>query len=139
MRKHPAALRIAQTVLFLLAPVYAQSGVVRATIPFEFTADQQVIAAGKYCIAGDGSATVRFTRLDGSHPVEIITVPLRGAAQATPRIVFHSYGDRHFLAEIWLGESNMGRQVYASAEEVAMAGTTKQEVTTIIATTAATK
>lgn len=139
MRKHQAALRIAETVLLLLAPVYAQNGVVRATIPFEFTADQQAFAAGKYCIASDGLATVRFTRFDSSHTAEVITVPIRGAPQTTPRIVFHSYGERYFLAEIWLGESNMGRQVYASAAEVAMARVRKQEVTTIIATTTATK
>lgn len=139
MNHHQTLLRIAQTVLFLLAPVYAQNWAVHATIPFDFTADQQAFAAGRYCISTDGAATVRFTRADGTQKREVVTVLLETALQATPRIVFHSYGERHFLAELWLGEPNLVRQLYASAAELNLARTTKQEVTTIIATLTPTK
>jgi len=134
VNNNQTALRIAQTVLLLLAPLYAQNWAVHATIPFDFTADQQAFAAGRYCISTDGAATVRLTWADSPHKAEVITVLLRSASQATPRIIFHSYGERHFLAELWVGEPNLVRQVYASAAELDLARTTKQELTIVIAT-----
>ena len=134
MNNHQTALLIAQLVLLLLARVHAQTWVVHATIPFDFTADRQAFPAGKYCISTDGEATVRVTRADSTHIAAVNTVLVRSASQATPRVVFHTYGERHFLAEVWLGEPNLVRQVYASAAELDLARTTKQEVTTIVAT-----
>lgn len=139
MNNHQTALLIAQLVLLLLARVHAQTWAVHATIPFDFTADRQAFAAGKYCISTDGAATVRFTRADSTQKAEVITVLIRTAARSKPRIVFHGYGEKHFLAEVWLGEPNRVRQVYASAAELELARTTKQEVTTIIATLVRTK
>jgi len=136
---HQASLRMALAVPCLLAAVHAQNWAVRATIPFDFTADQQAFAAGEYCISTDGSEAVRLAHVDVLQKAEIVTVRIRSTAEATPRIVFHRYAERHFLAEVWLGEPNRGRQVYASAAELELARTTKQEVTTIIATLVPTK
>ena len=139
MTRTQAAREITLAVLFLLVPLYAQIWAVHATVPFDFTADQQEFLSGKYCISTDGAATVRLTRADSTHIAAVNTVLVRSASQATPRVVFHTYGERHFLAEVWLGEPNLVRQVYASAAELELARTTKQEVTTIVATLAPTK
>ena len=38
------------------------------------------------------------------------------------RLVFHRYGERYFLAEVWNGVDNTGRQLRQSQEERAAAG-----------------
>jgi len=51
-----------------------------------------------------------------------------------PRLVFHCDGNRHFLAAAWIGEVNIGHELFASSAELEYARTTKQEQTIVLAT-----
>ena len=134
VKSRQAALWTTSVVLLLIASALAQKPVLQAVVPFEFTLGQVSLAAGEYCISIQGPATLRVARIDGRGLTEVSTVSLPHANDPTPRLVFHRYGFRHFLAEVWFSEPNLVRQVYASAAELDLARTTKQELTTIIAT-----
>ena len=46
-----------------------------------------------------------------SEPVETSTPPRRG------EVVFHEYGDTYFLAQIWTGGEETGRELIPSRDE----------------------
>jgi hypothetical protein len=113
----------------LLAQAGAQTGTIRVNVAFNFTVAHQTMPAGDYLMSVNGSL-LRVANIDGSATAHAMTVYSGGGAaeDATPRLVFHQYGDRHFLSEVWIGLINQGYQLYASADEVQSARTTKQEV-----------
>jgi hypothetical protein len=85
---------------------------VRADVPFGFTVGTQTFPAGQYTIRqmsdmgalgilGTGSAVA----IAQSNAVESLN-----AANAT-KLVFHRYGDRYFLYQVWVEGENRGRQL----------------------------
>ncbi len=121
-------------LFILLTPAIAQTGAARVNVPFDFTVANQKLAAGDYTVAINGS-TLQMTGLDGKGVAHAMTVYIGGGPNEdlTPRLIFHRYGDRRFLAEVWLGQINKGHQLFASASEVEYARNTKQESVTVAA------
>ncbi len=122
------------TLFVLLVPAVAQVGSARMNVPFDFTVGNQKLAAGDYTVAVNGS-TLQVTAVDGSGAVHAITSYVGGGPNQdlTPRLIFHRYGNRRFLSQVWLGEINMGRELFASAAELEYARNTKQETVTVAA------
>lgn len=120
------------SLFVLLTPAIAQTGAARANVPFDFTVGTQKLAAGDYNVAINGSI-LQITDLDGKGAAHAMTVYVGGGPNQdlTPRLIFHRYGDRRFLAQVWLGEINQGHQLFASATELEYARNTKQESVTI--------
>jgi len=119
----------------LLASAFAQTGAVRVTIPFDFTVAHQTLAAGTYRVAINGTSLLNVARIDGPG-VAIVSTNYTGGGpnqNLSPRLIFHSYGNRHFLSEAWIGEVNMGHELFASSLELEYARTTKQEQTIVLA------
>lgn len=94
-----------------------------AAIPFEFSVDYKTMPAGDYLVqtvatAGNG---VLIQSVDGKtsalRPSESIE---RTQNRATARLVFHRYGQRYFLAEVWCGSDTAGRQLTKSSDELAL-------------------
>lgn len=94
-----------------------------ADIPFEFSVGYKTMPAGEYLVrsivsAGDAlmiqSSDARISALRQSEA----TMQLKTRTHA--RLVFHRYGDRYFLAEVWNGADNTGRQLLTSQEERAI-------------------
>src|SRR3979411_2685921 len=93
-----------------------------ADIPFEFSVGYKSLPAGEYMLrsittAGDAlmiqSADSRVTALRQSE----------ATAQKKDnhaRLIFHRYGERYFLAEVWNGADVTGRQLLKSQEERAI-------------------
>ncbi len=83
-----------------------------AAIPFEFSVDYKTMPAGTYVfqtVATAGDALL-IQNVDGT------TSALRQAdaiesieKKSTARLVFHRYGERYFLAEVWNGSANGDR------------------------------
>ena len=95
-----------------------------ADIPFEFSVGYKTMAAGEYIVqpvatAGDAlmirSADNKTSALRPSES----TGQMKNKTQA--RLVFHRYGERYFLAEVWNGADTSGRQLLKSQEERAIA------------------
>jgi len=101
-------------MILLAGSLSAQiSGAVKATVPFGFTAGNISLPAGEYQIAsskhpgnlvlrGEGSSSGMFI---GSNAVQANAV-----AQST-KLVFHRYGDRYFLYQLWVQGENRGSEL----------------------------
>jgi hypothetical protein len=94
-----------------------------ADIPFEFSVGYKALPAGEYAVktvttAGNGliiqSADGNTSALRLSQETE------RMKDKTHARLVFHRYGERYFLAEVWNGVDRTGRQLLKSQEESAI-------------------
>jgi hypothetical protein len=101
--------KLATLVLTLAAAgaVYAQSPTMTANVPFNFVISGQTMPAGKYTINDLGSAhTVAIRQADAKAAAVAITsnVEQPGPGGPTP-MVFHRYGNRYFLSQVWVAGS----------------------------------
>lgn len=85
----------------------AQTGKVRATVPFAFTVGKTLVPAGTYVIsATNNRELLRFeSRLQDIH-VAVNTVP-EYYPTSQCKLVFHHYGNQYFLSQV-MGGSVMG-------------------------------
>jgi len=92
-------------------------------IPFEFSVDYKTMPAGAYVVETVASAShaLLIQSADGKtsvlRPSEAIE---RTQTAATARLVFHRYGERYFLAEVWSDGEKSGRQLKKSVDELAI-------------------
>jgi hypothetical protein len=94
-----------------------------ADIPFEFSVGYKTMPAGEYSVrtvttAGDG---LMIQSADGkSSALRLSEATERAKDKSHARLVFHKYGERYFLAEVWNGADRSGRQLLESQEERAI-------------------
>lgn len=139
MKNSKLMILVAAAFLVLLTPAWGQTWAVQANIPFDFTVGQQTLSAGEYRVSINGPAMLRVARINGPEVAGVMTSPNRGAENVAPKLIFHRYGKQHFLAEVWVGELNLGHELFATPAEVEIARTIKQDSTTILATVLKTK
>jgi hypothetical protein len=134
MKGSRLAISVAFALLVLLTPVFAQTGAIRVSVPFDFTVGKQTLPAGNYRV-GISGALLQVARIDEPGVATVSTNYTGGGPNQdlTPRLVFHCYGNRHFLSVAWIGEVNQGHELYVSAAELEYARTTKQVQTTVLA------
>ena len=95
-----------------------------ADVPFEFSVGYKALPAGTYSVqsivsAGDGLLIQSTDGKTSALRLSEATQRIKERPQA--RLVFHRYGERYFLAEVWNGFDNTGRQLTKSQEERAIA------------------
>jgi hypothetical protein len=94
-----------------------------ADIPFEFSVGYKTMPAGEYSVksitnSGNG---LLIQSADGTiSALRLSNETSRDKNKSHARLVFHRYGDRYFLAEVWTGIDNTGRQLVKSQEERAI-------------------
>jgi hypothetical protein len=129
MRKQ--LLKTLATISFLIAvaivPVrsaHAQSLTyrVKANIPFDFIVGDKTLPAGEYFVSrtrqfsGDDALTI--STLDGRALAVRLTF---GVEALTPKkqgfLIFHRYGNQHFLFQVWPAGSSLGRILIRSRSE----------------------
>jgi hypothetical protein len=103
------------------ASAYAQTGLVKASIPFNFIVEQATLPAGQYIIHGLPAGSGRVMTIQSSdHKFTKMVLPnsceSKGVAKTT-RLVFHRYGDQYFLAEVWTEGKDLGQEVARSRRE----------------------
>ncbi|HWN10696.1 MAG TPA: hypothetical protein VNO50_15765 [Pyrinomonadaceae bacterium] len=92
-----------------------------AVIPFEFTLDYKTMPAGEYLVQTLGTAGngLLIQSIDGKtsafRPSEAIE---RERNRGNARLVFHRYGERYFLSQVWCGGDSAGRQLMKSRDEL---------------------
>jgi hypothetical protein len=100
-------------ILLAVGSLSAQiSNAVKADIPFGFTAGNITMPAGEYQIANSDHPGTLLIRSEGSSGMFVGA----NAAQANGRagstkLVFHRYGDRYFLYQIWVQGEDRGSEV----------------------------
>jgi hypothetical protein len=136
MKSTKLMISVALAMLVLLtSSALAQTGAIRVAVPFDFTVGKQTLAAGQYRVTINGTSLLNLARIDGPGVAIVSTNYIGGGPNQnlSPRLIFHSYGNHHFLSEAWIGEVNMGHELFASSLELEVARTTKQEQTIVLA------
>jgi hypothetical protein len=108
--------------LFAVSTATAQSASQQliANIPFEFSAGNQTLPAGKYSVSiinpASDQRVMMIRDLEGRSTV-LQMHSVSGKAQDGAKLVFHRYGDRYFLAQAWSPADNTGMEASKSRAE----------------------
>lgn len=101
------------------------TGSVVANIPFDFTVGGKSLKAGEYSVrAFTANGNTLVISNQQSHDA-VVRLSQSIEARKSPKqakMVFHRYGQRYFLSEIWTAGERSGRQLNKSAEERAIEG-----------------
>jgi hypothetical protein len=123
-------------VLFmLLTPAFSQTASIRLTIPFGFTVGDQRLPAGDYRASISYDSILQIVSTDRSNVATALTTHVAKGTKSDriPRLIFHRYGNHFFLAQAWIGEVEVGHQLFTSSAELDYARTMKQEQTVVAA------
>lgn len=126
MRNYAIIALVACVAFVTLAatPSHAQA-LIKADVPFSFSAGYGALPAGEYSIARTGVGQVVLLS-SGQRGVELMmpqTADWRDNV-GTPKLVFHRYGDEYFLAEIWTNADDCVRKlgIHPRERQLAKAG-----------------
>ncbi len=124
------SLVIAIALATAVASANAQSAKkVVADIPFAFVVGDQTLSAGEYTLksatAPDGLLIQNGAGKSEAMRLTFTIEPKQNRRSA--RLVFHRYGQRYFLAEVWTGAGDVGRHLMKSRQERAI----ERELSTI--------
>jgi hypothetical protein len=125
-------------LLLATASAYAQTGVVKANVPFSFIVNKTELPAGEYRIqpmgiAGSGAMAIE------SRDTKVIKAFLPSACQSAQtqektKLVFHRYGTQYFLAEIWRAGDDRGQELPATGLENEVARDYAAQSVVVVAT-----
>ena len=92
---------------------------IAADIPFDFSVGYKIMPAGGYTVKPvSASNALMIQTADGTMAAVRLSDETEGAKNIPhARLVFHRYGERYFLAEVWNGFDKTGRQLLKSQEE----------------------
>ena len=96
-------------------------------VPFEFVIGDKALPAGEY-VSTSGSAVLVIQGSENKETALRLTNSITSRSnKSEPRLVFHRYGQTYFLAEVWSGGDEQGRQLLPSKQERQM----KREISRI--------
>jgi hypothetical protein len=127
-------IQTAVAALTLAAAGYAQSAQeLKVTVPFGFVAGSRTLPAGQYTVSQAGNPSAVVIRSAGSAPgVVVVTNRVESPdKQEIGKLVFHRYGDRYFLSEVWGTDQNAGSQLPKTAPERNLAQNSRENLATI--------
>jgi hypothetical protein len=95
-----------------------------AAIPFEFSVGYKTMPAGEYSVMSiPNSNGLLIQSADGkTSALRLSNAVDSDKTQSHARLVFHRYGERYFLAEVWNGSDKTGRELTKTQEERNIAG-----------------
>ena len=115
-------LRIAVITMALLAASAAMAqghpGDVLVNVPFTFVVGSHHMQPGRYVVmtAADGALRIYDTEVSDNQ----LLLAVHSIQSNTPndaKLVFHRYGDSYFLAEVWNGNNDIGKELPKSKAE----------------------
>ncbi|HYL38430.1 MAG TPA: hypothetical protein VEV17_21105 [Bryobacteraceae bacterium] len=107
MKKH--LLRISMLAALAAGVTQAQSAELKANVPFSFMLGKQALPAGTYHVDQSKNSNLVIVHSTGGPTVPITVIRATSSStQEVSKLVFHRYGDRYFLAEIWTRGSDNG-------------------------------
>lgn len=94
---------------------------ITASIPFEFNAGNQTLPAGKYAVRVTNPVSdqrvLQIRSLDGSKNIVLQMYSVNGTTRDEAKLVFHRYGERYFLAQVWTAGDSIGMEAPRSRAE----------------------
>jgi hypothetical protein len=116
-------------VLLVLAPAYAQKTSATVNIPFSFTVDDVEMPAGEYVISSLNERVITLQHVGGREAKTAMTENGSSTnSDGSSKVVFHKYGNAYFLAAAWLPNSDHAREFFASAKEIQVAHSGRQDI-----------
>ena len=116
---------IVLAVVVLLAipasTLYAQSEGTWFKVPFQFVVADKQMPAGYYHVESLNWNAVGIQRSGGNLGVITQSQPTALPSGGEPKLIFHKYGHRYFLAEARLPRMDTGRKFYTTKEEIEIA------------------
>jgi len=110
-------------LLFATASAYAQTAALKANIPFNFIVTGKSLPAGEYAIRSlSTSERVLVIRGSDKSANMVMANPCESARPSDKtKLVFHRYGDRYFLSQIWTAGNSSGAELPQSPREAEVA------------------
>ena len=130
MKRSHLLIALVFAITILLSSAVAQTGVIQATIPFDFTIARQTLPAGEYKVAVQGTV-LHLVQLDGMNSAYVQFSVSAYSKDVSPKLIFHRYGNRSFLSQAWINDT--GHDLIASPREIEYARTDKQEQVVVLA------
>ena len=95
----------------------------KVTIPFSFSADNQTLPAGQYFVKTvTPERQIALVSADGKHATIINDLPnYANSRSESSRLVFHRYGDEYFLTQVWCKGDNVERSPLISKRQAEVA------------------
>jgi hypothetical protein len=111
-------------LLLAVSAVHAQEAGVKANIPFDFVAGNEVLPAGEYVVTPEGSShQVILIRSTDNKAAKFATA--FGCSSSRPsdqtKLVFHTLGGHYYLYQVWSRGYDQGRELPKSKMEVQLA------------------
>jgi hypothetical protein len=105
------------TILLAVGSVYAQTGRIVANVPFDYMIGNKAMAAGQYDIQPAG--TLGALAIVGTNHATFATSYRTQASKPAEqsKLVFHRYGNKYFLSQIWIKGNEVGRELPKSRLE----------------------
>jgi len=92
------------------------------------------LPAGEYHISNGSASGTLSIRDANRHTIQVAAGNLEILdASAQTKLVFHRYGSRYFLAQLWIDGNNLGREVPISRQEREMAKRSAPESMAVVA------
>jgi hypothetical protein len=109
--------------LVAAAAVQAQDRTVTAAVPFSFYAGPSLMPQGSYRVGEIANSTILWLSAKQKDSTKAVTThAIAGNKLIEPaRLTFHCYGETCFLAEVWSGDSSVGRALSRSSREKELA------------------
>src|SRR5215510_3977200 len=109
---------LALVLLAATQTVRAQEPVL-VKIPFAFTAGKMTLPAGEYRVqSAYASPALLIQRADRSAATFVMSIAVAANERQTQtKLIFHRYGKRYFLAQVWRAGDSHGRELLKSPQE----------------------
>jgi hypothetical protein len=117
MKRISAIALLAIANLAMAGTALAQSNSVKAKVPFDFTVGDKVLPAGTYTIKPNSSNVIMIRNYD--QPIASVSL-VHPDGRRSPNdgtLVFHKYGGRYFLSEIFCDSADMNVELPVSKRE----------------------
>jgi hypothetical protein len=106
--------------LLMTTAASAQTVKLNVTVPFSFIVNRVTLPAGEYSVRSmDDHGTVLAIHNLNSKATNLVIsnacMKLNSPSQS--KLIFHRYGDRYFLSQIWTQGNNDGRELLPGARE----------------------
>lgn len=112
-------------VLMMVGESMAQTIRMKANVPFDFIVNGSNLPAGEYTIQSFGAIdgkTLRLGNVGNRQGALVNTVGMDAAkVSGQTKLIFHRYGDRYFLAQVWIAGSDHGQALPMSHRESELA------------------
>ena len=137
MKRQVLTLVTVLSLLLLAGSAVAQTIHVRGDIPFNFIVGKHAFVAGQYEISSVGSGdskTLLIRSVDGRENLFAQTNSTKSLQRADKtKLIFHRYGDRYFLAQVWVEGAAYGHQMQKSSRETEMASSYTKDSVIVLA------